>query len=613
MESTQLLHITDFLKTISPFSLLPQSIIATIAQDVEIIKLNKNDHFADVISSQPSLYLIQSGVVEQRLATGELRARLGQNDVFGFNLQQENYQIAVIEDCIIYRCNYSSLLEKVVDYQHVTDQLAATANLRLHSSVKVQWSESEKGVFFKTVKEIARTRLARATSDMTIQQVARLMRHQVNSSCAVIIDDGKLNGMVTDKDMTKRVVSEALDVSRPICDIMTTQPYTIHQDDLVLSAVSIMMKHNIQNLPVLDDNQQVVGLITPQQLVQKHSVQAVFLIEKIGRCQTLPKLVALALERQAIFEAMAEASLPSHLIGQVLTMIYDAFTCQLLKLSEKVMGKPPCRYVWLAAGSHARGEIHLASDQDNAIVLENDATEADRMHFRHVAMYVCKGLAECGYSLCTGRFMAATPTWNQPLSIWQKYYHKWANNPEYDMLLNLTVFLDIRCLAGDEALYHELNQARLAQLPNNARLMSALVRNMLTTRPPLGIFNNLVLEKNGQNEKTLNIKKAAIGSLVDIARIYALNDGADVLTTEDRLAFALDNGSLNEGSYQDLLGSYRYVTQLRYLHHLDCLRNGEAISNDIAPNHFGSFERQHLKDAFRIVSGFQDALKMKFN
>ncbi len=613
MDSLRLPQITDYLKSISPFSLLPESVIEDIGRDVEIVAMKKNEQFSSSDSAEASLYLIQSGVVEQRLPSGELRAKLGQNDVFGFNLHNENYQIEAIEDCLMYRFNHSSLLEKVADYEHVTNQLASRANLRLHSSVKVQWSESEKGVFFKTVKEIARSRPAIASSAMTIQQVARLMRHESNSSCAVIIDDGHLNGMVTDKDMTKRVVSEALDVTRPICDIMTTHPYTVSQDDLVLSAVSLMMTHNIQNLPVLDSNQQVIGLITPQQLVQKHSVQAVFLIEKIGRCKTLSELSALASERQAIFEAMVEASLPSHLIGHALTSIYDAFTCQLLKLSEDIMGKPPCRYAWLAAGSHARGEIHLASDQDNALVLEDGASESDRLHFRHVAMYVCKGLAECGYSLCSGRFMAATPKWNQPLSTWKQYYNKWSNNPEYDMLLQLTVFLDIRFLTGDEVLYHELNKERLAQATNNSRLMSALVRNMLKTRPPLGIFNNLVLEKHGQNEKTLNIKKAAISSLVDIARIYALNEGADILTTEERLAFVSASGSLNEGSYQDLLGTYRYVTQIRYLHHLECLHINEVISNDIDPNHFGSFERQHLKDAFRIVSGFQDVLKMKFN
>ena len=142
--------------------------------------------------------------------------------------------------------------------------------------------------------------------------------------------------------------------------------------------------------------------------------------------------------------------------------------------------------------------------------------------------------------------------------------------------------------------------------------MSALVRNALKNRPPLGIFNNLVLEKNGDNGKTLDIKKAAIGPLVDLARIYAVSEGGDILSTEERLNFILDKEVMNKNSIEDLVGTYRYVTQLRYTHHLHQLRDNEDITNSIIPNNFGSFERQHLKDAFRIINSYQDAMKMKF-
>ncbi|TOF61820.1 hypothetical protein CGJ18_24705, partial [Vibrio parahaemolyticus] len=80
--------------------------------------------------------------------------------------------------------------------------------------------------------------------------------------------------------------------------------------------------------------------------------------------------------------------------------------------------------------------------------------------------------------------------------------------------------------------------------------------------------NNLVLENNGHNEKSLNIKKSAIGLLVDIARIYALHKGGGMLSTEERFDFAYDRGLINSTSHQDLIGTYRYVTQLRYSHQL---------------------------------------------
>lgn len=612
MDSTLLPNVVAFLKTIAPFSQLPDEVLDRIASDADILFWGQQQHIALNDASERSLYILRSGVIEQRFPNGSLRARLGKNDLFGFNLVQDNYRIETVESCLVYKFNYELLLAKLANFASIANQFATNANHRLQSRVDNELMEAVKGVYFKSVQEVAHCDVVMAAPSTSIQRVAQQMRDHQGSTCALVLDEGTLVGIVSQRNLSNRVVADAMDVRGPIRDVMTPDPYTLGQDELVLAAVNLMMKHNIQHVPIVDSDHQVVGLVTPKQLVQEHGVQAIYLIEKIRNCDALDALSKLIPLRESVFEAMVEAHMPAQMIGQVLTMIYDAFTSQLLKMAEQVVGKPPCRYAWIVAGSHARAEVHLGSDQDNALVLEDGATEADRIYFQHLAMFVCKGLAACGYSLCNGRFMAATSKWNQPLYIWQQYYRKWANNPEYDMLLNLNVFLEIRLIAGDESLFEQLDQHRHECVTHNPRLMSALVRNLLKERPPLGIFNNLVLQRDASDGKTLNIKKAAIGLLVDIARIYALSKGGEMRSTEERIEFAYEQGLINESSYQDLIGTYRYVTQLRYAHHLNGIREGKGVSNSIYPERFGSFERQHLKDAFRIIGGYQDALKMKF-
>ncbi|MCX9058953.1 DUF294 nucleotidyltransferase-like domain-containing protein [Citrobacter portucalensis] len=612
MDSTLLPNVVAFLKTIAPFSQLPDEVLDRIASDADILFWGQQQHIALNDASERSLYILRSGVIEQRFPNGSLRARLGKNDLFGFNLVQDNYRIETVESCLVYKFNYELLLAKLANFASIANQFATNANHRLQSRVDNELMEAVKGVYFKSVQEVAHCDVVMVAPSTSIQRVAQQMRDHQGSTCALVLDEGTLVGIVSQRNLSNRVVADAMDVRGPIRDVMTPDPYTLGQDELVLAAVNLMMKHNIQHVPIVDSDHQVVGLVTPKQLVQEHGVQAIYLIEKIRNCDALDALSKLIPLRESVFEAMVEAHMPAQMIGQVLTMIYDAFTSQLLKMAEQVVGKPPCRYAWIVAGSHARAEVHLGSDQDNALVLEDGATEADRIYFQHLAMFVCKGLAACGYSLCNGRFMAATSKWNQPLYIWQQYYRKWANNPEYDMLLNLNVFLEIRLIAGDESLFEQLDQHRHECVTHNPRLMSALVRNLLKERPPLGIFNNLVLQRDASDGKTLNIKKAAIGLLVDIARIYALSKGGEMRSTEERIEFAYEQGLINESSYQDLIGTYRYVTQLRYAHHLNGIREGKGVSNSIYPERFGSFERQHLKDAFRIIGGYQDALKMKF-
>lgn len=612
-------NIVNFLQSLKPFAGLPPPVLGEIARHIDILWLAQGEVLKYPQDNQEYLYFVRTGAVEQRDKDGTLRARLGGDDLFGFSLhaspdqQATDYQVQALEGSLIYRIAHPKLLAALADYPHIVAQLARSAWARMASAVRVQWSDAEKGLFFKPVTEVASRNIALVSADTTIQHVAHQMRNVVRTSCAFVVDDGgRLIGMMTDKDMTRRVVAQGVDTRRPVSDVMTASLHTVQDDQRVLRATLLMMQYNIQNIPVLNAGQQPVGLITPQQLIQKNSVQAVFLIDQINRADSVAALQALTPVRQAIFEALVDGKVAPDIIGDVMTMIYDAFTRRLIALAIGYFGEPPCAWSWVVAGSHARSEVHMSSDQDNALILDDSATQRDRQYFNHFAMYVCKGLAECGYPLCSGRFMAATPTWCQRETLWRNYYRKWATSPEYEYLLNLNVFVELRHLDGDAALFARVDEYRHQQVSNNPRLMVSLVRNALKIRPPLGIFHNLVLETNGDNQKVLNIKDAAIHCLVDLVRIYSLQQGLRQLNTAERIQGLIAGNVLNHDSGEDMSGTWHYVNQLRYLHQCEALKRAETPDNILQPARFGSFERQHLKDAFRIIRGFQDAAKMHF-
>ena len=612
-------NIVGFLQPLKPFDQLPVGVLSNIARHIDILWLAPGETLRYPEDQQEYLYFVRSGIVEQRNRDRSLRARLGGDDIFGFSLhgngghQAQDYSVQALESTLIYRIEYSRLLEDIADYPHVVSQLALSTWARMQSALQVQWSPSEKGIFFKPVIEVATHNIALVSPETTIQQAAHQMRDVVHTSCAFVVDDeGRLMGMMTDKDMTRRVVSLGHDIRAPIQEVMTSRLHTVYEDQLAIQATILMMQHNIQNIPVVNRQQRPVGLITPQQLIQKHSVQAIFLIDQISHAGSTEALRELQTVRQAIFEALVDGHVAEDIVGEVMTMIYDAFTRRLIELAIGFFGDPPCGWSWVVAGSHARNEVHMASDQDNALILDDQATESDRHYFNHFAMYICKGLAECGYTLCRGRFMAATPTWCQRETLWRNYYRKWATNPEYECLLNLNVFIELRHIAGDEALFSRVDDYRHQQVTRNPHLLFSLLRNALKIRPPLGNFHNLVLEKNGDNQKVLNIKSAAIHCLVDIVRIYALQQNITLLNTEDRIHGLIQCGALNQTSGEDMLGTWRYVNQLRYQQQCESLKRGEPADNILQPARFGSFERQHIKDAFRIVTGFQDAAKMHF-
>lgn len=619
MSQTLLPNIIDFIARIDPFDKLPTDLQQSIAKTIRISYLGRSDTLPfDIEAPERYLYIVRSGALEQRMSNGVLRAKLGADDLFGFTFLESTpgnpadcYNVTAIDDTLLYQIPHSKLTQLLNEHPQYANLFAAQARERLQSALNVVWSDNDKGLFMRRVSEIHSGKIAIVDENMSIQAVAQEMRMVCRTATAVVMAAGEIIGIITDRDMTMHVIADGLDISRPIREVMTPNPITIHPDELVLKAASLMMQHNIRCLPIVR-GQEVLGLLTTSHLVHNHRMQAIFLIEKIKYCENVAALTALTVERQAIFEALVDGNVPGENIGQVMALIMDAYNYRLLQMAEAEFGPAPCDYAWLVAGSHARNEVHMLSDQDSAIVMADEATEEDRHYFQKIANFVCHGLDGCGYPLCSGNFMAATHKWSQPLRTWKEYYRKWISNPEYDKLLNATVFLELRPLYGNKMLCDKLKQHLYGLIAQHPNFVRALTRDAVETQPPLGIFNNLVLEKNGRDTATLNIKRYALTLIIDLARIYGMAAGCTQMGTEERFTYAQQHKFLSEESYKNIIGAYRFILRIRYLHQLDALKQGLQADNLINPNRFGSFERKHLKDAFRIIAELQDFAKLRF-
>ena len=84
----------------------------------------------------------------------------------------------------------------------------------------------------------------------------------------IILEDGKPVGIVTKRDMIKRVVSECKDPCwTKIRDIMTSPVIITSKDVGILSAMRTMREHQISQLLVLDDDR-MVGVISERDLIK---------------------------------------------------------------------------------------------------------------------------------------------------------------------------------------------------------------------------------------------------------------------------------------------------------------------------------------------------------
>ncbi|WP_293652447.1 putative nucleotidyltransferase substrate binding domain-containing protein [Thiolapillus sp.] len=140
-----------------------------------------------------------------------------------------------------------------------------------------------------------------------------------------------------------------------------------------------------------------------------------------------------------------------------------------------------------------------------------------------------------------------------------------------------------------------------------------MVRNALTHRPPLGFFRDFVLVHDGQHDDTLDLKHSGLVPIIDMARIYALAEGLHEIGTEDRLRAAAGTPSLSKGGSANLLDAFEFISNLRLEHQAAQIREGESPDNFMSPKQLSKLEREHLKDAFKVVQTMQSTLEMRYH
>jgi CBS domain-containing protein len=94
----------------------------------------------------------------------------------------------------------------------------------------------------------------------SVVEAARLMREGDIGSLP-ITDNEELVGMITDRDITMRVVAEAADpTTTPVGDVYSQDLISVEPDKDLEEAVQLMARHQVRRLPVVE-NGRLVGIV----------------------------------------------------------------------------------------------------------------------------------------------------------------------------------------------------------------------------------------------------------------------------------------------------------------------------------------------------------------
>jgi len=107
-------------------------------------------------------------------------------------------------------------------------------------------------------------------TSVSVVEAARLMREQDIGSLP-ITDEEKLVGMITDRDITTRVVAEAADPKMtPVEDVYSRDLVSVEPDNDLEEAPRLMARHQVRRLPVVE-NGRLVGIVAQADIALKEN------------------------------------------------------------------------------------------------------------------------------------------------------------------------------------------------------------------------------------------------------------------------------------------------------------------------------------------------------
>ncbi|MBC54257.1 MAG: cyclic nucleotide-binding protein [Gammaproteobacteria bacterium] len=615
MEIEQI-EILSFLQRHSPFkelSLQEQTLLAT---NIDVSYFKADSSILEYNAPLDAFYLIRSGLVETFRRSGALYNRLSEGGIFGeqglLRGRKVRFPARAVEDTLIYLIPadvFESVFESnenFADYVEVGDIERRKGNAPDKSPPATAMTTR--------VRELVSQPPVLLAADATIHEAATLMRDQSVSCLLITAPDNSTQviGLVTDRDLRNRVLAERVDLDTRIENVTSSELVTVPAAKYVFEAMLIMLRNNVHHLPVLDEGRPV-GVIGIEDIIRHESNNSLYIVSSIFRQQSVNELAQLRTSVQSCFVRMVHEDANSQMIGSAMATIGRSFKQRLLELAEQELGPPPVPYCFIALGSMARDEQMIVTDQDNALILDDSYSPKQHdAYFKALAKFVCDGLDACGYPYCTGNIMATNPKWRQPLAVWKRYFTDWVTNPTAEKLLHCNIFFDIDAVRGETRFVDSLTADILQMTPKHRLFLASMTRNALQRSPPLGFFQDFVMEEDGQHKQSLNLKRRGTAPFTDLVRVLALSKGIADRNTYRRLNAISRANILPLGRAADFQDAFELIAMTRIKHQAANLQQNLEPDNNVLPERLSEFERKRLKAAFQVLANAQKFLKFHF-
>ena len=593
----------SFLSNIHPFEILDKKQMDKCIKHMDIAYYPKDTILLSEDSILDHFFIIIKGSVHEYDSDKQLLMDFHHEDTFDANALIYNEcknTFVANEDLICYELEKKIFLELIKENESFGNFFL---NNLVHKFKVLKDKEYASELSSFMIAKVEDTFLHKPCIVSCDTKLMDAIEKSIEYKTSTIIIKGKNGsyGIITDSLLKMKVLLEGRDLSIPVRDIAIFPLLTVNNDDYLFEALTLLIKKNIKRMGVVNNLGEMIGVVEQVDILSHFANHSYVVDSQIRKATTIEDLKNASKGFTNIITNLNAKGVKvnhiSNLIGQLNTKVYN-------KLYELIvpqdMQNSAC---FIVMGSEGRNEQIIKTDQDNALVVCNNA---DVEAFRPYMQKMTETLIDFGYPRCEGNIMVSNPFWCKNVDEYEKETTRWIEAPDMQNYMDLAIFFDSFAVAGEKSLLIELKDYLFHKLHDKDVFMAYFAKATLTFETPSKIANFMTTMHE------IDVKKAGVFPIVQGIRSLALREKIRETTTVKRINILEQRKILTHELANELLEAFDVLGTLRLKAQIKKMQNKETIDNVVDTHILGKIERDLLKDSFKIVIDFKKFINHSF-
>ncbi len=587
----------------TPFDRLTESQQKRLRAALDVAYYRARDIILDNGSKGEYLYILIKGVVEERSPDQqEVYAHYANEDMFDLRALSEGYsrhQYVALEDTLTYLLPQTIFRELYAENGEFAAYFANNLAQR-QALIEAAQQQQNLGEFILTKVDSSIYHPAVIVSDdCPLNEVTRQIKQHATDAAliklpAAIQHQGQPPfAIITQTDLLHAVMLNNYPLTTPVGRLATYPVVHVDEGDFLFNALVLMTRQRVKRLMVCDGND-AVGILDMTQILSAFSTHSHVLSLSIARATSIEELVLASNRQRQLVAGLLTNGIRTRFIMELISAVNELIIEKAFTLVVPPAMHEHC--CLLVLGSEGRGEQILKTDQDNALIVD-DEKSWPQLH--EVMNNLTHTLQQLGYPLCPGNVMVSNPQWVKSQMQWQTTLSRWIQGAQPQDVMQLAIFADAHCVAGNEQLLAPLKEHLFNSISDKDLILGEFARPALSFSLPLTLFGGVKNDKAG-----LDIKQGGIFPIVHGIRTLSLEHRITATNTFTRIEQLQQRKVLEQETSENLSEALKLFIRLRLTQQL----SQQSSNNNINLKLLDRTQRDLLRHSLHVVKKFKQWL-----